>query len=272
MSSPHSSFHSPLRYLGWDTSSITGVVVAFEIASSVETGKEELKIIAEWSLSLETSRHSERLLWTIDVLLQSAGWELKDLSGLVVGVGPGSFTGLRIGVTTARILASQLKIPIVTISSLDLLARGASERLVLMPDHQKTLIVACTDATKGEWFSRIGNQKLGVVEATLTPEEVIEMVKSELKKSLTSKWLAVGQSILRYESEFKALPQKRRILISDPSIHQVQARILAILGFEAIQAGLLSNADTLVPRYLRASEAEVKLKNGILKPQKLASI
>ena len=89
---------------------------------------------------------------------------------------------------------------------------------------------------------------------------------------MSSKWLAVGQSILRYESEFKALPQKRRILISDPSIHQVQARILAILGFEAIQAGLLSNADTLVPRYLRASEAEVKLKNGILKPQKLASI
>ncbi|MBC7396830.1 MAG: hypothetical protein H7333_05245, partial [Bdellovibrionales bacterium] len=60
------------RYLAWDTSSATGLVCAFEIRGN------ELKQVASWSLSLETSRHSERLLWSIDTVLQSAGWKIHD--------------------------------------------------------------------------------------------------------------------------------------------------------------------------------------------------
>jgi len=273
------------KILAFDTSSLTGIVVAFEID---DRGS---RIVAEWSLSLQTSRHSERLLWTIDTVLQSAGWTLKDLSALAVGVGPGSFTGLRIGITTAGMLAAQMKIPVIPISSLAILARGAAEFLSeagaldskLKKSLEKTLILACTDATKGEWFTLMGPLKAlnecivmpedgipgvwskGVSEKTLSPEQVFEEAKQYLKKNSSARWLAVGQSVERYEDEFKTLPAKRRILLA-PAYDRVRPQVLAKLASEAIQQGFSRDFSTLRPRYLRDSEAEVKLKKGLLKP------
>jgi tRNA threonylcarbamoyl adenosine modification protein YeaZ len=276
------------RYLGFDTSSVTGVVVAFEVSDQVE---DNLRIVAEWTLSLETSRHSERLLWTIDTVLQSAGWKLSDLTAIAVGVGPGSFTGLRIGITTAAMLAAQLKLPVIPISSLALLARGAHEFLKEMIEVnpkqnkglEKTLIMACTDASKGEWFALTGSQKSigdciamaegdlpgiwgrGVSEKAITPEVALKEVEKYLDKHPESSWLAVGQSVQRYEIEFKTLPAKRRLSIKK-ALNQVQPRILAILTWEAIQQGFFRDFSALKPRYLRDSDAEVKLKKGLLKP------
>jgi len=80
------------------------------------------ELVAELRLlSLET--HSARLLGSIEFLLKSAGWELGDLGLIAAGIGPGSFTGIRIGVATAIGLAQTLKIPFLGISGLDALAR-----------------------------------------------------------------------------------------------------------------------------------------------------
>jgi tRNA threonylcarbamoyl adenosine modification protein YeaZ len=276
------------RYLGFDTSTVTGIVVAFEVTDQVG---DNLRIVAEWSLSLETSRHSERLLWTIDTVLQSAGWSLKDLSGIAVGVGPGSFTGLRIGITTACMLATQLKIQVIPISSLAILARGAQDFLAeaseldskLKKSLEKTFVMACTDATKGEWFTLMGSLKSvadcvvmaegdepgiwgrGVSEKTLSPEAVFEEAKQYLKKNATARWVALGQSVERYEDEFKTLPAKRRITLKK-GLQQVQPRMLARLAWEAIQQGFSRDSTQIKPRYLRDSDAEVKLKKGLLKP------
>jgi tRNA threonylcarbamoyladenosine biosynthesis protein TsaB len=267
------------RFLAWDTSSVTGVVTAFEVEGSV------LREVVSWSLSLETSRHSERLLWSIDTVLQSAGWKLKDLAGFVVGVGPGSFTGLRIGVTTARMLASTLAIPVTPLSSLAILARNAVNAL---PELDKTVIVACTDATKGEWFTLLGSAKSvrdcatfaegdhpgvwgrGVQESVLSPEEILEKVRKQLEKvGEEGKWIAIGQSVTRYPEIWKALPQKQRVKDLPDSIHRLDPKVLTQLAFEAIQQGIQRPASTLKPRYLRDSEAEVKLKKGLLKTNPL---
>ena len=266
------------RYLAWDTSSLTGVITAFEVRGS------ECKTVVSWSLGLETSKHSERLLWSVDSVLQGAGWGLSDLHGIAVGVGPGSFTGLRIGLTTARMLARALSIPLIPLSSLALLARGAAASLEVLPRSEKALVIACTDATKGEWFTLMGlHQKIrdcitmadgdvpgiwgrGVLESVQTPDQVLNEVGGRLKKDPGLKWLAIGQSVERYPELWAKLPKKSRLQISLSDLHRIRGESLVRLAFEAIQQELFRDPIQVRPRYLRASEAEVKLKAGLLKP------
>jgi len=265
------------KYLAWDTSSITGVIAAFEVHAS------GLNRVASWSLSLETSKHSERLLWSIDTVLQSAGWKLSELSGIAVGVGPGSFTGLRIGLTTARILAKSSGIPLIPISSLALLARNAVTVLDQAEAGEDVLVIGAMDATKGEWFTLLGGMKnirdcvamadgdsagiwgRGVVEAVLSPEDLAAEIQKKLQKNPDRKWIALGQSVERYPDFWSELPKKTRVSVVSSDLHRVQPGVLARLAYEAIHQGLFRDPSVLKPRYLRASEAEVKLKKGLLK-------
>jgi tRNA threonylcarbamoyl adenosine modification protein YeaZ len=266
------------KFLAWDTSSVAGVISAFEVKGN------ELRRVVGWSLSLDTSRHSERLLWSIHSVLEGAGWKLQDLSGIAVGVGPGSFTGIRIGVTTARILARTLGIPLIPLSSLALLARGAVRSLEVLPKAGPTLLIACTDATKGEWFTLMGPVKnvrdciamaesdlpgiwgQHVVETVFPPEVLFQEISAKLEKNPELKWMAVGQSVLRYPDDWKSLPAKSRIELTLSDLHRIEEESLVRVAFEAIQQGLFRDPQTIRPRYLRASEAEVKLKKGLLKP------
>src|SRR3989442_15558354 len=74
-------------------------------------------VVGEYALDVSRT-HSERLMGAIDRLLTDAGWTVRDLEGLAVSVGPGSFTGLRIGLSTVKGLALALSIPIVAVPTL----------------------------------------------------------------------------------------------------------------------------------------------------------
>src|SRR2546422_4099659 len=78
-------------------------------------------VVGEYALAVSRP-HSERLMGAIDRLLTDAGWTVRDLEGLAVSVGPGSFTGLRIGLSTVKGLALALSIPIVAVPTLDAMA------------------------------------------------------------------------------------------------------------------------------------------------------
>jgi tRNA threonylcarbamoyladenosine biosynthesis protein TsaB len=267
----------PKRYIAWDTSSPTGILCAFE---ETESG---YRVAVEWTLSFETSKHSERLLWAIDTVLEAAGWELEDVTAFGVGVGPGSFTGLRIGITTAKLLASQLQVPVIPVSSLAILARGAVRGLQAHPKADKTLVLALQDAAKGEWFTLIGAASnvrncvvmadgdlpgawaRGVKERVLTPELFLAEAKKTLTKSPSQPWVAVGLAVHRYADLLDVLPKKRRIEL-DTSF---DPRVLAQIVWEGLQQGILRNSLQIRPHYLRDSDAEVKLKKGLLKPAPL---
>ena len=105
----------------------------------------------------------------------------------------------------------------------------------------------------------------GVSEQTLTPEEVFEKAKEYLSKHPKESWIAVGQSVERYSDLFKTLPAKRRVSFHAHGMHQPQPRILATLMWESLQQGVTRDSLLLRPRYLRDSEAEVKMKKGLLK-------
>jgi tRNA threonylcarbamoyladenosine biosynthesis protein TsaB len=284
-----------MKLLAWDTSSKAGAIVALEwpaqnASSASAQGSESpswesVRQAGEWSLNVD-SQHSERLLWGIHQMLESARWKLEEIDAFAVGVGPGSFTGLRIGITTARTLAHALQKPLMGVSSLAALARPAALWLKAA-DRSDVYVVASTDACKGELFALWGKAssvaacvqapqdtedrsvglmglwKRDVRELVTAPEELMDSVKSKLKKD--SAWLAVGEGRSRYRDIWKQLPAKQELKLEVPFSDQVQGRYLGMLAWEAWQAKSAREALEVHPRYVRASDAEIKLKSGVLK-------
>ncbi|MCM2277083.1 MAG: tRNA (adenosine(37)-N6)-threonylcarbamoyltransferase complex dimerization subunit type 1 TsaB [Oligoflexia bacterium] len=277
-----------MKLLAWDTSSKVGALAAIEWDPSSKEGWAGVRLVSEWTLNVDAT-HSERLMWAIHHLLESARWKLDEVDLFGVGVGPGSFTGLRIGVTTARTLAHTLKKPLLGVSSLAALARplalslgrsrAGSEALA------RTVVVACTDACKGELFSLVGSAraigdcvtmaegdepglwKRGVSEEVLSPGDLVQLVKKKLAQGKRdAHWTVVGDGRNRYVESWKCLPAAKELKVSQPFPNHVQGRYVALLAWEASQAGLARHALKVHPRYLRASDAELKLKAGLLPP------
>lgn len=275
-----------MRLVAWDTSSKAAALVALEWASSSKKGWSDVRLVSELNLDVDTTQ-SERLLWGLDQLLELSRWKLSDVDVFAVGVGPGSFTGLRIGVTTARTLAHSLGKPLIPVSSLAALARPAS--LWASQLDKRVVVVAATDACKGELFVHCGAArsnldcavpaigdarglwKRGVEEAVLSPDETVKLIKKKMSEgsanvSKSAMWLAVGEGRARYPELWKKLPSSRELYSTLSFSQVVQGRCLGQLAWEAFQAGMARSGLKVFPRYLRASDAELKLKAGLLPP------
>lgn len=278
------------RLLAWDTSSKVGALVALEWDERAGKTAAPYRLVSEWTLNVDAAQHSERLLWAIHQTLESCGWKLEDVDFFGVGVGPGSFTGLRIGITTARTLAQTLGKPLVGVSSLSALARPVALHFA---DHsERVIVVATSDAAKGELFSLVGASrsvadcvlladgdfpglwKRGVEEEVLEPAKIMQLVKKKMaegSKREKTRWVRIGEGKSRYPEAWKTLPKAKEIECTLPFVDQVQGRYLGALCFEAIQAGLERKALEVHPRYLRVADAEKKLKEGLLKPAPMVS-
>lgn len=271
-----------MRLLGWDTSSKEGALVALEWDPSSREGWAGVKLVSEWSFNLDV-QHSERLLWGVHQVLEAARWKIREVDLFAVGVGPGSFTGLRIGVTTARTLAHTLGKPLVGVSSLAALARPIA--LAAAGRDARVVVVAATDACKGELFALCGSAravidcvamsdgdaqglwKRGVEERVYAPEELVRVIKRKLLEGGgTSRWIAIGEGRQRYQEAWRKLSRQKELALSFPFADQVQGRYLGQLAWEACQARFTRNPLEVHPRYLRASDAELKLRAGKLPP------
>ncbi|MEM8933528.1 MAG: tRNA (adenosine(37)-N6)-threonylcarbamoyltransferase complex dimerization subunit type 1 TsaB, partial [Acidobacteriota bacterium] len=124
------------------------------------------------SRTIELRQSSERLLRQIDEVLTETGWHLGDLRGLVVLQGPGSFTGLRVGLGTALGLHQALGLPATALPTLDILARSAKAEV-----SDGDTVTAVVDALRGEWMARTfvfeGGEPQPVDEASLRSDAVL---------------------------------------------------------------------------------------------------
>lgn len=193
------------------------------------------------------STHSEKLLGQIDLLLAEAGWQLSDLDLLAAVTGPGSFTGLRIGIATIKGLAQVLDTPVVAVSSLEMLAMN----LPLCP----VPICAFQDARKGEVYSRrfvwSGQGPVAASEAVVLPPE-------HLLRQLEGAVALVGDGVPVYR-ELIAELLGDRALLPLASAHQPRAAQAAWLAWRDYQNGLACSAEALLPVYIRPSDAELNL-------------
>jgi len=135
-------------------------------------------------------RHAEVLVPAIEMVCARAGVELPEIGVVAVDVGPGLFTGLRVGIATAKAMASALRIPMIGLSSLDLLAHQVR--------HSHRLIVAVIDGRRGEVFSATYRHVQGGVQRLSGPTvSTAEQLSNDLA-ARREEALLVGDGAIRY--------------------------------------------------------------------------
>ena len=204
--------------------------------------------ISELTLNVNVT-HSERLLESIDFVLKNSGLELSKVDLLAYSKGPGSFTGLRIGLATIKGLAFASEKKIVGVSSLLVLAmnaRYANYPVCPMIDARKSEVYSATFE-----FGAKGKIKILQKEKTLPPEEVLEGTK---KKTL---FFGTGA---RLYSEVIKKRLKDKAIIAPAEFDFPHGISVAMLGLEMYKKGKFDDLDSAIPNYLRKSEAEIHYK------------
>jgi len=203
---------------------------------------------------------AENLIPTIDHLLNEAGWKINDLALIAVSAGPGSFTGLRIGIATAKGLAMAARLPIVGVPTLEAYA------LVLAAPFQTTgegpgsasgapakmTIRPVLDARKDEVFTAPFDknaQRLGP-DINIRPEILVETIKNE------GPLLIAGDGARRYRAIFENAVGEN-LYFAPPENDHPRPSAIAALGRRLLLEGAPSDVDSLRPRYVRRSDAEI---------------
>ncbi len=203
--------------------------------------------------------HSRKLLSSIDRLLAEASINLSQVSAIAVGLGPGSFTGLRIGMATAKGLCHGSSKPLLGISSLD--AIGASVR-------SDKLICAVLDARKKEVYScfyRNAEKPYAsrCSEPAVLPPEV-------LAQQINEPVVMAGDGVDVYNSLWSEL-LGNRLEIAPARNCFPAADSIGFLANEAYLAGQFLDLAGSMPAYVRSSDAELSLVKPVRRPAKLQS-
>jgi tRNA threonylcarbamoyladenosine biosynthesis protein TsaB len=217
-----------MRVLAVETSTLAGGVALVD-------GE---RLVAEYLLDVSVT-HSERLLAAIDHVLADAGWPPRELQGLAVAVGPGSFTGLRVGISTVKGLALALGLPVAAVPTLDAMAAAlpwASLPVCPVLHARRNEVYAAVFRWDGEGFRR--------------ESEYLALTPDELAARLSEPTLLLGDGAEAIQS-----PHVRRV---PPPWRVPSPACVAVLGRARLALGETVSAAGLTPLYLRPSEAELR--------------
>jgi tRNA threonylcarbamoyladenosine biosynthesis protein TsaB len=198
-------------------------------------------------------RHGDVLLPRIELQLRAAGVALREIELIAVGLGPGSFTGLRVGLATAKGLALALGVPIRGVSSLELLARGVQDRAALAG--------ALLDAGRGELYAGVYAFAAGapLPEVALAP---LRLPAADMLARLSELARARGPLVLcgsgasKHAAELKAALGER-FMPAEPGCDTPRAGLLARAARAWLAAEGASDLAALEPSYLRDSDAKL---------------
>ena len=242
-----------MRVVGIDSSSATASAALIE----------DSRLIAEHcypgstaGLTALKSNHAEILLPLIESVIAQARVTLAQVSGIAVAIGPGSFTGLRIGLSTVKGLAYGWRIPVVGVSTL--LAQAAR-----VGDFDGVICVLL-DARKNEVYAALFRKRQQ--ELTRLTEDFVAPAGSVIEHARGAgsgmPCLFIGDGVRRYERLLlDALGGQARLCAED-SVSSCAAAV-ARLGMERLRRSETDDLGKLVPVYLRPSEAEAKRSNRI---------
>jgi len=203
------------------------------------------KVLAEYTLQPEVT-HSRRLLGSVAAVMTTAGVGWNELDGVAVSQGPGSFTGLRIGMAAAKGIAMATGLPLLPIPTLDGLAAQVPPGdlpICCLLDARKQQVYGALYRYQEACWRRSGPFLV------LRPEELLQHIHEPT--------LLIGPGLQACRSEMAAHPQAR---LTDAGFLHPRAATIGFCAARLLADGTGGEAGEIVPLYVRASEAELNLR------------
>ncbi|MCB0340779.1 MAG: tRNA (adenosine(37)-N6)-threonylcarbamoyltransferase complex dimerization subunit type 1 TsaB [Pseudobdellovibrionaceae bacterium] len=239
--------------LSVETSSQLGSLAIIESTSS--SGARVLAS-TQWSKS---KSHSEVITVKLDECLSKAGLELSGITHLAVGQGPGSFTGLRVGINLVRTLGYANDLPVYSCSSLDVLARPA---MVKFPDKP---VLCLINAFRNLMYASCYQS----VDSTHSTHKLVwgpeAITVKQLEERIKSSHTCVGNGYETFGNWLSA-PLKSWLDRDEGLEDTPSATDLGLMAVDPQLKNEFSSWKSIKPLYIRGSEAEEKLRSGLLKP------
>jgi tRNA threonylcarbamoyladenosine biosynthesis protein TsaB len=204
----------------------------------------ELGVLAEYTLNIEVT-HSERLMSTVDRVLRDTGLPMASIEGFGVSIGPGSFTGLRIGLSTVKGLAFTTGKPVAAVPTLKALAWNTP--------HARCPVCPILDAKKKEVYAALYRQE-GMDLIRELPESVLPI--AALAEIIAGEVLFTGEGSRLFAGEIERL-FGARALLAPLAATVPSAASVAEIALMMLQRGQHADPDALSPLYIRRPEAEL---------------
>ena len=208
---------------------------------------EDEVLVGQFDLNLPLT-HNQRLIKTVKALLDFANLTLEAIDLFAVVKGPGSFTGVRIGVATAKGLAYALGKPLIGVNGLDAIAHNFP--------YTSYLICPIIDARKRQVFTAFYEAKDGQIKRISDYQSIAPEL---LLKGLRRRTILAGTGVEIYQKIIKE-KMKERCFFPPAQLQRIHPQIIARLAQEAIAQGENSDPITVVPFYIRPSDAELNKK------------
>ncbi|XOF34046.1 MAG: tRNA (adenosine(37)-N6)-threonylcarbamoyltransferase complex dimerization subunit type 1 TsaB [Candidatus Electrothrix sp. YB6] len=215
------------------------------------------KVLAEATAQPEIT-HSRRLLGSVDWIMQAAGADWNDLDGVAVSLGPGSFTGLRIGMAAAKGIVFAARKPLLGVQTLDAVALSC-------PVIDRPLW-CLLDARKQEVYAACYHAGQHGLPEQCSPVEAIR--PERLLEKMQAPSLVAGPGLQEYHALFA---EKENLQLIPPALSSPRAARIGFLAAEQLLRGEVANPAMIAPMYVRVSEAEVNLgkKKSLLQSEQL---
>lgn len=199
--------------------------------------------------------YSSWLLPAVGLVLQGSGLKMANVDGYAVAAGPGSFTGVRVGLTTVKAWAEVYGKRIAAVSRLEAIAMQGllgSSHVAAFVDAHRGQVFGAMFQRKGEVLQRLGE------EMVIPPEKFIEAA-AELANGGSISWVSIDAAVLPLEENWKAREARGEHV---ESVSSVLAPAIGRIGSRELAAGLFTDALSLDANYIRRSDAEIFWKGA----------
>lgn len=251
---------------------------AAEPGSAPEPEIIERAVLLGQQTSYEAKNHLKNLMPLIQKLLTTCGVEKSQLTHIAVSVGPGSFTGIRIGVSTARALAQALQLPCIAVPTLEVFchaqaakhahtrAQGAQDEAVRASENGAQVVCGIINARRGQVYGIVDGYLPG---GPYMLTDVLDVITQQVRPD-GRPVLFYGDGMDAYETEIESslddfnMKKDRDYFFAPQNERHQSAAAVALAALPRLLGGEVTDFAGLLPDYMRRAEAEVKLAAGQL--------